>query len=323
MGHVEAAKLTPARLGSYHTGCMHRVVVGLALIVTGLPVEAQARPLTLRRAERAIDLALQAELAGDLRGARKALLDLVKSSTTAESTAGRARVRRWLRGLDHRVRVWTGQSDKARMYSALIESLAPFGLSRVELVWDAALNEVPQLRTIRDQQARIAVHPDRIVGLDEEMNKALQKQLAATFGRHGLRIEFPDVEPRLPRPRRKQEQVPSIGTYWYRGGPEAPFELRLEVDATGRRASGPRVEVEARASYILKGVGPEGSQIGRFARRRRETRRTEEAARRFALHQVSIEIAESVVVHMWVECLRQAANSAVDDFDSASDVRSN
>ena len=295
----------------------------LALVTTALSVEAHARPLTLRRAERAIDLALQAELAGDLLGARHALVELVKSSTTVASTAGRARVNAWLSGLDARAAIWNSQNDKAQLYAQVIKSLAPFGLARVEKVWAAALLEVPALRDIRDREARVAVHPDRLIGLDRTMNTALKKQLAKTFGRHGLKIAFPDVEPVLPRPQQKLKGQPPAGTYWFKGIAQAPYELRLEVDATGRRASGPRVEVEARASYILKAPGPEGVSIGRFARRRRETRRTEDAARRFALHQVGVEIAESVVVQVWVECLRQAAVPTQADFDSENDVGSN
>ena len=311
---------------------MRPAVVGLALAVfgflmTGHSVELHARPLTLRRADRAIDLALQAELAGDVPGARRALVTLVRTSTTPASTAGRARVRRWLTALEARAPVWTSDGDKAQMYATLITSLAPFGLSRVEQVWDAALVEVPELRSIRNAQARIAVLPDRVIGVDETMNEAFRKQLARTFGRHGLRIEFPDVVPKLPSEirtaRTPSDELPNIGTYWFKGSGRAPFELRLELDASGRRVSGPRVEVEARASYILKAPGPEGLQIGRFARRRRETRRTEVAARRFALHQVSLELAESAVVHMWVECLRQAAGSTQAGFDTESDVRSN
>ncbi len=300
---------------------MRFVAFGLALAVSGLPVEGAARPLTLRRADRAIDLALQAELAGDVPGARAALLALVSSSTTSASTAGRARLRRWLRGLDARARIWSNEDDKARLYADIIESLAPFGLSRVELVWDAALVEVPELRDIRDRQARIAIHPDRVIGLDAEMNEDLLRQLARTFGRHGLRIEFPDVVPSVPQRPGPRVRPAHLGTYWYRTPSDAPFELRLEVDATGRRSSGPRVEVEARASYILKSPGPKGSSIGRFSRRRRETRRDEAAARRFALHQVGVELAQAAVVQMWVECLRQAATA--DRFDSGVDVRSN
>lgn len=299
-------------------------VLVLMFSMTGLPVEADGRPLTLRRADRAIDLALQAELAGDSPGARRALLDLVATSTTPASTAGRARVRRWLDGLEARAQAWARPADKARLYSTLIASLAPFGLSRVALVWDAALVEVPGLRTIRDRQARVAVLPDRVIGLDREMDEALRKLLARTFGRHGLRITFPDVAPVLPRRHKKRKEPTPLGTYWFKDGDvEAPFELRLEIDATGRRVNGPRVEVEARASYILKGPGPSGPQIGRFARRRRETRRSEVDARRFAIHQVGIELARAAVVQMWVECIRQAASSELSDFDSDADVGSN
>ena len=303
---------------------MRLAVIGLMLGMTGLTVEADGRPLTLRRADRAIDLALQAELAGDLRGARVALVDLITTSTTPASTAGRARVRRWLRGLDARADAWAQPHDKAQLYSTLIESLAPFGLSRVEMVWDAALAEVPDLKTIRNRQAKVAVLPDRVIGLDSEMNDELRRLLARTFGRHGLRIEFPDVAPVFPPRHKKRAKPPSLGTYWFRQTEaEAPFELRLEVDATGRRVTGPRVEVEARASYILKAPGPSGLQIGRFSRRRRETRRSEVDARRFALHQVAVELANAVVVQMWVECLRQAASPPDSDFDTNPDVGSN
>ena len=302
---------------------MRPFMVGIALAVAGLSVEVHARPLTLRRADRAIDLALQAELAGDVPGARRALLRLVQTSTSPSSTAGRARIARWLRGLDERATMWSSANNKAQLYRGLIESLAPFGLSRVELVWDAALSEVPQLRAIRDRRARVAIHPDRVIGLDREMNEELHRQLAQMFGRHGLRIEFPDVAPDLPARKSKPKMPPSVGTYWFREPTGDAFELRLEVDATGRRVSGPRVEVEARASYILKAPGPGGASIGRFSRRRRETRRDEVAARRFALHQVGYELAQTVVVQMWVECLREAARPPNAAFDSEMDVRSN
>ncbi len=296
----------------------------LMLAATLAPQVAEARPLTLRRADRAIDLALQAELAGDIPGARRALTALVRSSTTPISTAGRARVRRWLHGLDRRESVWKGETDKARLYSAVMESLAPFGLARVEMVWDAALVEVPRLKAIRERQARVAVLPDRIVGLDHEMSEALRKQLTRTLGRNGLRVEWPDVMPVLPRRHQKSRTPQPIGTYWFKEGETAPFEVRLEVDATGRRVSGPRVEVEARATYILKAPGPDGIQLGRFARRRRETRRSELAARRFAVRQMGTELAEAVVVQIWLQCLRQAAESLPPAaFDSGADVGSN
>ncbi|MEO1334197.1 MAG: hypothetical protein AAFV29_01080 [Myxococcota bacterium] len=323
---IIAKSLFPARIeGRTKLGGIVRrgLAWGGAMLVWGAVEVAEARPLTLRGANRAIDLALQAELAGDGPGARQALVNLVQSSTASASTAGRARLNQWLAAMETRAGVWESERSKAQKYSTIIESLAPFGLSRVLLVWDAALVEVPGLRRIRDRQARVALHPDRIVGLDQQMNESLQKQLAMTFGRHGLRIEFPDVGPALPRisssaPRRP----PPVGTYWFDGGPEAPFELRLEVDATGRRSTGRGVEVEARASYILKPTGPV-APVGRFARRRRETRRTEDAARRFAVRHIGHDVAESVVVQMWVECLRQAAAGANAGFDSGSDVRSN
>lgn len=326
IGHVEAATLTSARRGSYHPDSMRTFAAAvLGLVLAGLPVEATARPLTLRRADRAIDLALQAELAGDHASARQALLELVRSSTTSASAAARARIRQWLRAMESRQASADGLGTAER-YSAVIQSLAPFGLARVKPVWSAALADLPELRAIRDRQARIAVHPDQIIGVDREMNDALHKQLARTFGRHGLRIEFPDVAPELPTRRSLQGKAkrppPPLGTYRFVDD-DSPFELRLEVDATGRRTSGPRVEVEARASYILKSPGPEGSAIGRFARHRRETRRTELAARRFAVRQIGLDLAESVVVDMWVECLRQAATSGRPGFDSEADVRSN
>src|SRR5262245_15089555 len=95
-------------------------VTAATLSCAAIAVHAEAaeprRTLSLKNAERAIDLAWQAELAGDYPGARAALEDLVKTSTMSMEAPARALIDQWLAGLTKRKAAFDKSGRTARGY---------------------------------------------------------------------------------------------------------------------------------------------------------------------------------------------------------------
>lgn len=224
---------------------------------------ADAGPLTIRAAERAVDLALQAELAGDYDGAEKALLSLVETATRSEETAGRERLEEFLRSMQARKAAFERHGKTARGYEEAFETLLPFGLARAERLWRKALADLPSLR---GQSSVVELRLERVKGVDR---KAAEQQLREVVTRHGLDVAG--------------------------AGQEARFVVRVNVDATDISRSARGVRVTAEASAVLKDRTVDQDASGSIAKRRTERRRREADARRFAVYRVLDDVGRRVV----------------------------
>src|SRR5262245_49592422 len=86
--HSDAQSITPIRVGATMRADMQRralvllvtTIIAAVSIAPSARAEPNRRVLSMRAADRAIDLAWRAELAGDYSGARTALTQLVESS---------------------------------------------------------------------------------------------------------------------------------------------------------------------------------------------------------------------------------------------------
>lgn len=247
------------------------------LAALGWPAAVQARPLSMRRAERAIDLGFQAELAGDGRGARAALEKLVATSTLAEDEAGRQRVRAWLAGLSIRQAAFSKHGRSARAYSDAYETLRGFGITRADTMWKKALVDVPGLAE-RDAQAAVEVRVDLARGVKDPAIVA--KHLEARLVRLGVKV-----------------------------APEksAQYHLRVNVDASDVKQGKRRAQVTAEGSFVLRDPDAKQGAAGAMARTRREERRRVEVARNVAVRRLVDDLGEGAAFQVRAHLLRASA----------------
>ncbi len=236
---------------------------------------APARPLTLKSANRAIDLALQAELAGDYAGAANALEGLISRANTSREISAKARLEAWMRGMKLRKAAFDKHGRSARGYSEAFSTLRGFGLPRSEQLWRRALKDISMLDARFGSVAQISVHPDLIVGIKDArpMVVTLQQRLVE----RGAKVV-----------------------------PRAPLKVRLNVDAHKVEASPTGQKVTAEASVSLRTA--QGETLRSIGRKRSETRRTEAAARRFAARMVVDELARALVFQLRALTLQRVAN---------------
>jgi hypothetical protein len=246
---------------------MHRVKRTLLVAIVGIVTSASygsasaapRRVLTLRMAERAIDLAWQAELAGDAKSARAELGQLIETSTRADESAAKERIGEWLRMLDQRESALQGQARSARAYHDAFVTLKNFGLHRSDLLWVRALKDVPALSAMTSSAT---VHLDvdivqmPLSGIDRAfVEKTVRDQLAKV----GLQV----VERRV----------------------NARYEARVSLDATDIVDQGRNVRVTSGVSMVIRERATRQAQsrvIASVSKHRSEARRSPGDARRIA-----------------------------------------
>lgn len=248
------------------------LVFGLTA-VSGLPAAA-AKPLTIRGAERAIDLGLQAELAGDYRGAETALEKLVETATRSEEIAPRQRVESFLRSMQARKAAFERHGRTALGYGEAFSTMRPFGIARAEQLWRKALADVPALA---EESAAVVLRLERVKGADAG---AAQKRLRRVVTRHGLVVA---------------------------GADEARFVVRVNIDATEVSHNRWGVRVTAEASAVVKDRRRDDDPAGTIAKRRAERRRREADARHLAVYRVLGDVGRRVVFAVRARILEDAA----------------
>ncbi|MBK8013163.1 MAG: hypothetical protein IPK13_17630 [Deltaproteobacteria bacterium] len=232
-----------------------------------LPFVVGAGPLTMRRAERAIDLAWEAELAGDASGARTALEALIASSTQPAGSSGRARLRAWLEGLEVRSDAYRRFGTTSEGYAKAFATLREFGPARSERLWSRAVAALPTLGAAMSSTATVDLRLEGLRGpLDRER---LRDALASLLARRGVIVTGPHAG-------------------------DARLEVRLDFDSTAREPRGHGVLVTAQGSAVLRDRRSGNEVFGSFSRRRSEARAEEDWARETAMRRLIEEVADRI-----------------------------
>src|SRR5688572_10437727 len=191
------------------------VICAVSLVTSA----ADAKPLTMRSAERAIDRGLEAELAGDAAGAEKSLLEVIALATATEETAPRERIQAFVRSLSARRDAFAQHGKTARAYARAYDTMLPFGLERAERLWVKAVADVPALGSA--PMPKVAVRLDLLKGAEE---KAVMVELERAMKRYGFELADPK---------------------------SARFVVRVNLDATGVKRDPRGVRVFAEASAVV------------------------------------------------------------------------
>lgn len=240
---------------------------------------AGKRTLTLRSAERAIDLAFQAELAGDYKGAREALVALVKTSSAADDTAGRERLDEWLTSVDERESAARVHGASARYYAAAYASLKTFGPKRADELFRRAKLAFPELKTT----ASVSLRVERLQAVTDK--KAPERLLRQALEKQGFTV----VEDK------------------------ARFESRIDVDASQSEALERGARATVHASLIIREIQQDGKYkaSGNVQKRRVEIRNTAAEAKSFAMRRALDDAAFGLIFHMRERMLQDVAGSVL------------
>lgn len=258
----------PVHHSGYHRRVRAAVVTSIAAICLVVPATASSRPLTMRAAERSIDLAFYAELAGDVAGGKSELAARVKAAKASDETAPRKRIEAWLESLERRTKAFSEHGRTARGYAAAFRTLEEFGAERQQLFWDHAAKDLQGLEVV---PVRIVV--DRIKGSKLDPTATLAQLVA----RRGV----PVVE-------------------------DGSILVRFELDATEHAKVGYRHRVVCKSSFVVRDANRD-TMVGAYARRRTEERRSLADARRFAIRRALEDASRSVAFHGRLAALERRA----------------
>lgn len=251
-----------------------RPLAGWVALTLFVASSAEARPLTMRAAERAIDLAFHAEIAGDVAGGRAELERILAEAADPSDLAPRQRITAWLERSDARRAAFAKHGKTADGYAAAFRTLDGFGAERAELLWSRAVRDVPGLK---DEQLAVTVVTDRLAGMKQETGVA--ERLAKRVEAHGVIVRA-----------------------------NQPIIARLDFDATETKKVGRRMRVVCKSSFVLRDKRKEASLVGSSSKRRTETRRKVDDARRFAVRRALDDAAEGLVFYVRLAALERRAS---------------
>lgn len=238
---------------------------------------ALGAPLTLRGADRAVTLALEAELGGDFGGAQQALEALVAGAVTPDEAAGKERLVRWLEGLKARQAALGAQPTPAGWVAAF-GTLAAADPGLQDRYWHKLAADNPALL------ARVAELKVSLVG---EAQNGLNGLSWAPLTHLGQFLSARGV---------------ALGE-----GLEA--KLRLGVVAVDEASGGHRVAVQG--GFVLRDLRQKPTRtVGSAARERAEVRRKVVDARSFATRRVVDDLGRALIFQIRAEALRQWATPA-------------
>lgn len=260
---------------------MLRNVTGIAVVaaLSAWSAGVEAKPLTLRTADRIIDRAYVTELAGDYAGARAAVRDSMETAVLGEEAPARARLRHWLVGQAEREQAFRRHGKTPQGYWRAFATLSDAGFGRADLMWARALRDLPELQRDFEELARVDLRFERVVGTGEL--DPWEKHLEAKLRAYGVK-----AAPRVDSTR---------------------YEARINLDATDAKELMYRWQVTTEGSYLMRDLHDESRLIGRFSRRRREVRPTESQARAFAMRRVVDDLSRTLVFQVREAVLRDAA----------------
>ncbi len=238
-----------------------------------------ARPLTSRQADRVLARAWQAELNGNYRLARASVEALAARAKTRNELAGRERLTDWLDQLAVRRSMFQVHGKTAPAYHRAYETLERATVPTREELWVRALDHVEDLGPMMHESAKVVLRIDQLKPLELPLGRiaALGRRLA----RRG--IEVVDGRRR-----------------------DARFEIRVRADSTKSSERGRDVEVVAEVTAVLRDLWHGKNVVGSVAKTRREQRRSENKARRFALRRALDDVADGVVYRIRKEILWEA-----------------
>jgi hypothetical protein len=279
----------------YHPRRMRALMMSVVAMVTVFCVErAYAEPrrvLTLRTADRAIDLAWQAELAGDAKSARVELTKLIETATRSDESAAKERLGEWLRSIDQRETSFQGMGKTARGYHAAFLTLQNFGLHRATQLWERAGKDLPMLAS-RTSSTTFHVDVDIVQAPQQGIDRAfVEKTIKDVLEKYGVHT----VERRIP----------------------AKYDARVSLDATDVGDQARLVRVTAGASMVVRerNVKPQQSRVvASISKHRAETRRNAADARRIASKLSLDETTEAIVFQLraqWLDELAQRESNKI------------
>ena len=235
---------------------MQRNVLALALVLV-LPSTSYAGAFDARRAERALILALEAELAGDAVGARTALEALRNGANAPEEYLGRAVVDKWLNTQRLRIPAWKPSAGKQVVLRAW-QSLDGFSRPLQDRVWQFLCARRSHLRASLEP---IVIRLDRIYGLAKNDFYAL---LVRNLRRSELEVHPEGLE----------------------------FSLTLDSQEEGVR--GRWVVARADVAFVLSSTITSEPPLARFARSRTERRRNRAQAVRVAAGRLTKDVVNKL-----------------------------
>ena len=253
--------------------------MSLTLAAGQAATQSETRPLTLRRAERAIDRAFVAELAGDFDGGRRALSALLAADGRPEESAARARLTAWLGSMRAREVAFARSGPTVRGYVQAFSTLREFGPERAQLFWTRAVRDLPEVRAAMRRPRRVHVRFERL------------RSVAAG--------------PVLAGIRRRLTPAGFVGVV--EGAESAEYELRVNLDAHRVERRRGRTRVTAEGSFLLRRRDTSQEFVASYARRRSATRVTEDAARAFAMRRTVDDLAWAAVYRLRANVLAELA----------------
>jgi len=260
---------------------MQRIVTGIAwaAVLLLFSAAAEAKPLTLRSADRIIDRAFAAELAGDYAGARAAVRQRVQAAELAEEEPARARLKRWLIGQAERKQAFARHGKTAQGYWHAFSTLKAGAGARAEILWQRALRDIPVLERDFAALSQVDLRFERVVGLPRQSD--MQQRLRANLTQQGITC--------------------------LSNAPRARYGVRINLDATDGVELMYRWKVTTEVSYLLRDRHSEQRVVGSFSRRRSVVRETQTAARAFSIRRAVDDLGRQLVFQIRQDVLRDLA----------------
>lgn len=255
------------------------LILSLAFAAGPAAARNETRPLTLRRAERAIDRAFVAELAGDFAGGRRALSALLHAASRSEEAPGRARLTAWMVSMRARQEAWALSGPSVAGYARAFSTLREFGPERAQLFWDRAVRDLPRVRSVMRIPPAVHVLFERSRGVEPgPALEGIRRRLT------GAGFAVADEERR-----------------------PVHYALRVNVDARQVERRPARVRVTVEGSFLLHRHDGHDGVVASYAHQRSVTRRTEEAARVFAMRRTADDLAWAAIYRLRADLLMSLA----------------
>lgn len=235
--------------------------IGL-LMMAGPVLDRQA-------ADRMIELALEAELAGDFDGAKDALDSRLSKTFSREEELGRQRLQAWLSSARFRR---AGFGAKAGRLAALEawQSLEPFSPTVHDRVWFEFSRRQPHLQSALTP---VALKVDRTLGFDEVVTQSLLEKAL------------------------RQRSVPMD---------QQGLELAISIDASKMTSDGRWKVARTELAFVLTSTSAAHRPLALFARARTERRLGADEARSMAVRRLGLDAAHAVLFTLRSQALSRS-----------------
>lgn len=233
-------------------------MIGLGLLVAGAPLDS-------RSAERAVQLAFESELVGDVEGVKQALEPRVRAANAPSEAVGRAIVERWLAGTELRAPGWASGAKRDAVLLAW-DQLEGTPIELRDRAWQHLIGQHPKLQAPLGQ---VRLEIDRTLGLPsavvrQSAEQALRsRDLLIGPGAVELAVRFELLkEEKVGRWNRARAELAAVLTSTSQGSTKP-------VASFARSRSERRVGKDAARRMVLKRLTLDAAEAIRFALRRR------------------------------------------------------